>query len=125
MTLLCLATSDLVGNQIKHGVQRPRPGDNIEIQPVLRSPYGSYSFISNHASNIFAFALFFSSFFLLARWPLFLIALVISYSRVYNGVHYPSDVLAGAIHGLSWGFVFVQLARKILRIQFFESREST
>lgn len=64
---------------------------------------GQYGFASSHASNSFALALAFT---LInkkdVRWKyfLFLWAILVSYSRIYVGVHYPTDLLAGAIVGL-------------------------
>lgn len=97
---LSVAGSDLIGNYaFKKSFQRPRPGDNTSIEKVVRSPYGGFSFVSNHAANMFAFALFMSSFVPKGRRWFYLIASLIAFSRVYNGVHYPSDVICGAILG--------------------------
>lgn len=95
--------SDFFGSQvIKKLVQRPRPFDTIP-ETIQRCPAGGFSFISNHAMNIFTFCTFLGLVFPKARWPLFLLATIVSYSRIYCGVHYPIDVFAGGILGIGVG----------------------
>lgn len=112
--LLCLATSDFTGGKLKHVFERPRPFDNTSIQTVQRSNAGSYSFYSNHATNMFALATYSSHFIPTLKIPLYTIASLVGYSRVYNGVHYPSDVFAGSIIGYLWGLLFSKWAGKLL-----------
>ncbi len=68
---------------------------------------GRYGFVSSHASNFFGLATFFSLAFKHRGWTLglFLIATLVSYSRIYLGVHYPSDILGGALLGMICGWV--------------------
>jgi undecaprenyl-diphosphatase len=71
-------------------------------------PRGDESFPSNHALNNFAIAAFFFTIWKRKRnvaW-LFAGALLISLGRVYEGLHYPSDVLGGAVIGISMGILF-------------------
>ena len=76
---------------------------------------GRFGFVSSHAANSFATAgllgLFFNrkSLYLLLIW-----ASLVSYSRVYLGVHYPSDILGGAIIGLIVAFLVHRIASSIL-----------
>lgn len=111
--LVTLAISDFVGGQIvKKTFNRERPFNNPEISVIKRSHAGAKSFYSNHSSNMFAFAMYLSLFIPPARWIIFPIAALIGYSRVYNGVHYPSDVVAGALMGSLIAFGVVQALRR-------------
>jgi membrane-associated phospholipid phosphatase len=81
---------------IKLLVRRPRP--RLPGLPPLTSTPTQLSFPSAHASTSFAGALCYSRLGL-PRAPLYALAAMLSLSRVYLGVHYPSDTLAGAILG--------------------------
>lgn len=84
---------------LKAYFERPRP-PLVGIEAIVRAPhYGGYSFPSNHASNMFCLAVFVALYFPRARWVFLTIAALTAYSRVYCGVHFPSDVLAGALIG--------------------------
>lgn len=83
---------------------------------------GSYGFISSHASNTFGVAVFAGSLLNFRyKWilPLLLFwATTICYSRVYLGVHYPGDVIIGALVGATIGYLFVLLFFWINRNKF-------
>ncbi len=101
--IFATAFSDFFGSQfIKKLVQRPRPFDTIP-ETIQRCPAGGFSFISNHAMNIFTFCTFLALVFPKARWPLLVLAFLVAYSRVYCGVHYPLDVICGAMLGIGVG----------------------
>lgn len=110
--VLAVGFSDLFGNHaLKKIVQRARPGDVAENSVIVRSSYGGFSFVSNHSTNMFCLAKFTSEFIPQLKIPLFAIAVTIGYSRVYNGVHYPTDVLAGALLGYLMATLFSRLCR--------------
>lgn len=118
--LLTLGLSDLVGNHaFKKNFQRPRPADIPGNSVIVRAPYGGYSLVSNHAANMFALAKYTSEFIPQARIPFYAVAVLISYSRVYNGVHYPSDVGIGGLLGwwIAWfmSALFKRFAEKLKR----------
>jgi undecaprenyl-diphosphatase len=75
---------------------------------------GQYGFASSHASNTFALASYFWLVFRTrsSQW-LFLWAAIISYTRVYLGVHYPADIVVGGLVGIASGFIVYHLIGKL------------
>ncbi|ASD65249.1 phosphatase PAP2 family protein [Bdellovibrio bacteriovorus] len=113
--LLSVSISDGVGNwALKKTVQRPRPANTQGLDVQVRAPFGGYSFVSNHSTNMFSFASFTSAIFPPATVPLYTLATVVAYSRVYNGVHFPTDVICGALLGMIFGILFARLCKLIL-----------
>jgi undecaprenyl-diphosphatase len=99
--IVWLSLNDFLGGLAKDFWQRPRPFKTLEV--IQRSGAGGYSFPSNHAMNMFCLTFFLAVFFPRIRWFLFPFATLIAVSRIYNGVHYPSDVIAGALAGAAIG----------------------
>ena len=112
---LILLSDQLSSSFIKPLAQRPRPchliGEIRVIQNVrLLVDCGSgYSFPSSHAVNNFAAAILFSFFFKKWFWMFISFAIIISYSRIYVGLHYPSDVMGGAMMGIACAFIILGL----------------
>lgn len=83
--------------------ERPRPfiffKDALDAVKVIFEPPPTFSFPSGHASTAFAAAIIFSSQFGVPRWAAFGIAVLICLTRLYVGVHFPSDLIAGALCG--------------------------
>ena len=122
MLAMTLPMGDSITNGIKHAVLRPRPCltlENVHL-PLLRKHApetetdfrrtgcsDSGSLPSAHATNWFA-ATVVAWIFYRRSWRFMLpLAITVAFSRVYNGVHYPGDVLAGAIIGAGYGAAFV------------------
>lgn len=114
--VLAVAAADKVTSGfMKPYFLRLRPCHDPSIQVVMHHVTdcgGMYGFASSHASTSFALAIAWFSL-LRRKVPqmafLFLWAVVYAYSRVYVGVHYPLDILVGALVGLLVGYSFVQL----------------
>ena len=127
--VVLIALTDQTSNQIKHTVKRYRPSHNLEIQAQVHSVNGykggQYGFFSGHATNSFGAAtllfLLFSKNKLWLRISFFLWAALTAYSRVYLGVHYPSDIFVGMLVGLFWGFIVYQLMQYTFKKQFNET----
>ena len=88
---------------IKPLVKRPRPTQAGIAMTLRTHPPGSYGFPSNHACNTFAGAAVLALAEPPLLWPALAAAALVAYSRVYVGVHFPADVLAGALLGLLVG----------------------
>ena len=104
--LFAAGMSDAICAQIiKPWVGRVRPSHEfIDYINLLVKKGGKWSFPSNHAAYSFAFATVLSYFYERKKFILFIFASIIAFSRVYVGVHYPLDILFGALTGyaLSW-----------------------
>lgn len=110
----CGLTDVITAKGLKNVIERPRPPDTAGLTVVQRCPAGGHSFPSSHATNMFSAATFLSSF--MPGWGsvLYPLAALTGYSRVYCGVHFPGDVLAGALWGIFLGFLFSRVARRVI-----------
>ncbi len=105
IAVLAVAFADAGGGVLKNLIARVRPCNALDGVNLLVGCGKSFSMPSNHSSNAFAFAIAFWS---LRRdfvtWFFVFVAAVIGISRVYVGVHYPFDVVAGAALGIGCAY---------------------
>lgn len=98
-----LLTADpIAANPLKKLVGRARPFVTHPELDVRGGRGGKPSFPSSHATNSFLAATLIGFCYRRLRIPAFSAAAIVGLSRVYNGMHYPSDVLAGAVLGTAW-----------------------
>jgi undecaprenyl-diphosphatase len=118
---MMILVSDQLCNIIKETVHRLRPSNDPALTAVhIVNGYrgGAYGFYSAHASNTFAVAVFLiiliGQRFRYMIIPLLAWACVMSYTRIYLGVHYPGDTIFGAIVGAVIGFCLGKLCRRTI-----------
>ncbi len=128
--LLVLLT-DQTSNITKHAIKRYRPTHNLEIQSKVHTVNeykgGLYGFFSGHSTNTFGVAMLLFLIFrkesILFRMVFFAWAALTAYSRIYLGVHYPSDIFVGFVVGIFWGYVVYRLIQFTFKQQFHETVE--
>ena len=114
-TLAVIALSDQSSAHLfKSLFARTRPPYALDSVRLLVDTTRSFSFPSAHAANTFAVATFVSRFYRRTAIWLYVVAALVAYSRVYVGVHYPSDVLGGAALGVGIGFGCAYLLNRSL-----------
>lgn len=100
LIITIIISDQLSSSVIKHWFERPRPCHALQNVHLLVSCGSGFSFPSSHAVNNFAAALILAFFIPQTKWWFLGFAAIVSFSRVYVGVHYPSDIIGGAIIGL-------------------------
>jgi len=118
---LGITASDQIANIFKFGFERLRPCHDPSLEGLLREVKcgGKFGFYSAHSSNSFFVATYLTI--LLGKkikqlpYFLFVWAAIVAYSRVYLGMHFPGDIIVGAIMGILLALFFGILAKKVIR----------
>lgn len=129
MTVIVVALIVVAADQLSSGLMKPiferlRPSHDGIMQYLVHTVNGYrgglYGFASSHAANTFAIATFFAL--VVRRWSisltLFAWAIINSYGRVYQGVHYVGDVLVGALIGILVARLFYEAYLRLV-LHFF------
>src|SRR5690554_4195966 len=127
--VLIIMVCDQTTNLFKYGFERLRPVNDLDIKDNLRIMITrkSFSFFSGHASNSMATTFFL---FLIFRkyykyaFLLFLFPLIFAYSRIYFGLHFPTDILTGYFVGAIVGSFFYFIYKKA-NSEVLEQKKST
>jgi undecaprenyl-diphosphatase len=117
-SLIALAVSGLAVQTIKHLIGRPRPrlADQgiVDWGPSFQS--GHDSLPSGHALSSFAMAAVLSAFYPAGQWAWYSLAVLVSFTRIYIGAHFASDVFVGAVLG-----VLIGMWASRLKLEYFKS----
>jgi undecaprenyl-diphosphatase len=114
--LLILMTDQFTSGLMKPFFERPRPSHEPTLEGMVHMVNGysggKYGFASSHSANTFGIAMFLSCLLKVEKpwinW-LFLWAALVSYTRIYLGVHYPGDIIVGALIGIAFGWLVFKL----------------
>ena len=131
--IITIALTDMTGNYVfKYNIGRIRPCGDPDffnhVRLLVNHCSTGYSFVSNHAANHFGIATFFflTSKPLLKYWAYsgFVWAAIIGYAQVYVGIHYPLDVIGGALLGLLFGVLTGTIFNKRYGFVIFEGQST-
>ena len=126
---LMILCSDQLSNLVKESVQHFRPSNQPGLMVHLVDAYkgGSYGFFSAHASNTMSVAVFLTV--VLGRkyqfvyLPAICWSIFMSYTRIYLGLHYPGDIIAGWVAGGILGFLAGKAAIRIINSNVLQRKE--
>lgn len=122
-TVIMLVLVGSAADNLNHFIAKPsferkRPEFALESVQLRTHSHSSFSFPSSHATTAFAVAQFLVGIVPQFKLLFYTSAAGVAYSRVYSGVHFPSDVFAGAMWGALIGWLGFLLLRKIEKWMF-------
>ena len=115
MLALIVPLDDGLVGQIKKAVGRDRPFLALHDVHLLVGKGGSFSMPSGHTANWFCATMVAYIYYRRSVWVMLPLAMIVGFSRIYNGVHYPGDVLAGAALGAGFAVAVLWLFDEIWR----------
>ncbi len=126
---LIITVSDQLSNIFKYGVARLRPCYDETVYQSMRlvkkTCGGKFGYFSAHAANSFTLITFISlllqKYYKWIPYTLLIWALLVAYSRIYIGVHFPLDIISGMSVGMLIGFIFFKIY-KYVNLFFFRNR---
>ena len=130
--LVVVGLADLTSTRLlKYNVKRLRPCHNEQVVKKLDMHVGCgglYGFVSSHATNHFGIAFFIfytlGNIYKRIKWPILLWAGAIAFAQVYVGVHYPLDVLCGALLGWAIGGLLAWYFNRRWQLPYLEQEHS-
>ena len=108
-----LVSDQLSSSVIKHWFTRLRPCFALPDVRLLVHCGSGYSFPSSHAVNNFAGATILSYYYPKQKWGWIVFASLVAFSRPYVGVHYPSDIIGGALIGTVCGLLVISVWHRL------------
>lgn len=127
--LTILLCDQIASSVFKPLFERPRPTRDPSLDVITVNGYrgGRFGFISSHAANSFGVAVLLAHLFRNKIFTIVIIlwATLVSYSRIYLGVHFPGDVICGALLGLLVGWAMYKLYEAVRRKLYNNRRIST
>lgn len=123
LALIAFLCSDIFTALLKHLIREPRPFVTLDNVRLLIAENDPLSFPSGHTTSTWAFVTFLAlnmkelteSYYKLIDAALVVFAIVIPFSRIYVGVHYPGDVLAGAVIGIVGALIVNKYKNRIMK----------
>lgn len=115
--ILITLCDQIASHFLKNLTMRLRPSHEPLLTGLVHlseaGPGGQYGFVSSHAANAFGLATFLILLlprkYNLLKWILGFWAVLVAYSRIYNGVHYPGDVIVAALIGMLLAFIVYRI----------------
>ena len=113
LSVAAVALSDMITHQVfKAYFERVRPCGSLPDVHLLVGCTNSYSLPSSHVVNSFTLSVVMSWHYRKLMIPIMACALLVAFSRIYVGVHFPTDVLAGMIIGIGFGLGICEIQKK-------------